>query len=67
VRAARSISFLGSPHRRLSLRDVEGATVHVYPMPFGREAPRKPPLPNDLTYETPWVPRIQASTLKLIW
>jgi hypothetical protein len=35
----------------LSSRDVAGATVHVYPMPFGREARSKPPFPSDLTYD----------------
>ena len=35
----------------LSSRDVAGATVHVYPMPFGREARRKPPFPSDPTYD----------------
>jgi len=35
----------------LSSRDVAGASVHVYPMPFGNEARRKPPFPIDLTYD----------------
>ena len=35
----------------LSSRDVAGATVHVHPMPFGREARRKPPFPSDPTYD----------------
>jgi Pyridoxal-phosphate dependent enzyme len=35
----------------LSSRDVAGAAVHVYPMPFGREARRKPPFPSDPTYD----------------
>jgi hypothetical protein len=35
----------------LSSRDVAGAAVHVCPMPFGREARRKPPFPSDPTYD----------------
>jgi hypothetical protein len=37
--------------RTLTLRDVAGATIHVYPAPFGRQALRKPPFPSDPQYE----------------
>ncbi len=37
--------------RALSQRDVAGATVHVYPLPFGREARIKPPFPSDPHYD----------------
>jgi hypothetical protein len=37
--------------RTLTPRDVAGATIHVYPAPFGRAAHSKPPFPSDPTYE----------------
>jgi hypothetical protein len=37
--------------RTLTRRDVAGATIHVYPAPFGREARNKPPFPSDAHYE----------------
>jgi hypothetical protein len=37
--------------RRLTARDVSGATIHVHPAPFGREAWSKPPFPSDAAYE----------------
>jgi Pyridoxal-phosphate dependent enzyme len=37
--------------RALSEADVAGATIHVYPLPFGRESSSRPPFPSDLHYE----------------
>jgi hypothetical protein len=37
--------------RTLPERDVAGATIHIYPAPFGREASSKPPFPADPQYE----------------
>jgi hypothetical protein len=37
--------------RTLTARDVAGATIHVHPAPFGREARSKPPFPSDPEYE----------------
>jgi hypothetical protein len=38
--------------RILRPRHVAGATVHVYPAPFGHEARSKPPFPSDPQYES---------------
>ena len=37
--------------RRLEPNEVAGATIHVYPLPFGREATSKPPFPSDPHYD----------------
>ena len=37
--------------RTLSLDEVAGATIHEYPLPFGREARSKPPFPSDPHYD----------------
>jgi hypothetical protein len=37
--------------RTLSIEEVAGATIHIYPLPFGREAKGKPPFPADPHYE----------------
>ena len=37
--------------RTLSADEVAGAAIHVYPLPFGREARRKPPFPSDPHYD----------------
>jgi hypothetical protein len=37
--------------RTLTPREVAGATIHVYPAPFGREAQSRPPFPSDAGYE----------------
>ena len=37
--------------RRLEPNEVAGATIHVYPLPFGREAKSKPPFPSDPHYD----------------
>lgn len=37
--------------RALSPNDVAGATIHEYPVPFGRVAQTKPPIPSDPHYE----------------
>jgi hypothetical protein len=37
--------------RTLTAREVAGATVYVFPAPFGREASVKPPFPCDPYYE----------------
>lgn len=37
--------------RTLTANEVAGATIHVYPLPFGREAKTKPPFPSDPHYD----------------
>ena len=37
--------------RSLTAGDVAGATIHVYPLPYGREARTKPPFPSDPHYD----------------
>jgi hypothetical protein len=37
--------------RTLTAADVAGATIHVYPTPFAREAKSKPPFPSDPHYD----------------
>ncbi|MDE2284726.1 MAG: pyridoxal-phosphate dependent enzyme [Hyphomicrobiales bacterium] len=37
--------------RALSPADVAGASIHVYPVPFGREGRAKPPFPSDPHYD----------------
>jgi hypothetical protein len=37
--------------RRLEPNEVAGATIHVYPLPFGRGAKTKPPFPSDPHYD----------------
>jgi hypothetical protein len=37
--------------RALSPHDVAGASIHVYPLAFGREAKIKPPFPSDPHYD----------------
>lgn len=37
--------------RRLEPHEVAGATIHVHPVPFGREARVKPPFPSDPHYD----------------
>lgn len=37
--------------RALSLDEVAGATIHEYPVPFGREARTRPPFPSDPHYD----------------
>jgi hypothetical protein len=37
--------------RTLTANEVSGATIHVYPVPFGREAKAKPPFPSDPHYD----------------
>jgi hypothetical protein len=37
--------------RTLTANEVGGATIHVYPLPFGREAKAKPPFPSDPHYD----------------
>lgn len=37
--------------RALHAADVAGATIHEYPVPFGREARTKPPFPSDPHYD----------------
>lgn len=37
--------------RTLSSNEVAGAMIHVYPLPFGREAKNKPSFPSDPHYE----------------
>jgi len=37
--------------RTLSSNEVAGAMIHVYPLPFGREAKSKPPFPSDPHYD----------------
>jgi Pyridoxal-phosphate dependent enzyme len=37
--------------RALSANEVAGATIHVYPVPFGRETKNKPPFPSDPHYD----------------
>ena len=37
--------------RTLTAADVAGATIHVYPAPFAREAKSKPPFPSDPHYD----------------
>jgi hypothetical protein len=37
--------------RTLNAADVAGATIHVYPAPFGRAAKNKPPFPSDPHYD----------------
>jgi hypothetical protein len=37
--------------RTLTAREVAGATIHIHPVPFGREARTKPPFPSDPEYE----------------
>jgi len=37
--------------RTLSTNEVAGATIHVYPLPFGREAKNRPPFPSDPHYD----------------
>jgi hypothetical protein len=47
-RARRHVVQVG---RALTSADVAGATIHVYPAPFGREAKSKPPFPSDPHYD----------------
>jgi hypothetical protein len=37
--------------RTLTAHDVAGATIHVHPAPFSREARSRPPFPSDAAYE----------------
>ncbi len=37
--------------RALTPAEVAGATIHVYPAPFGREAKLRPPFPSDPHYD----------------
>lgn len=37
--------------RTLTANEVAGATIHVYPLPFGRGAKTKPPFPSDPHYD----------------
>ena len=37
--------------RTLSADEIAGATIHIYPLPFGREAKAKPPFPSDPHYD----------------
>jgi 1-aminocyclopropane-1-carboxylate deaminase/D-cysteine desulfhydrase-like pyridoxal-dependent ACC family enzyme len=37
--------------RTLTANEVAGATIHVYPLPFGREAKVKPSFPSDPHYD----------------
>jgi hypothetical protein len=37
--------------RTLTANEVGGATIHVYPLPFGREAKTKSPFPSDPHYD----------------
>lgn len=37
--------------RTLSATDVPGATIHVYPLAFGKEAKTRPPFPSDPHYD----------------
>ena len=37
--------------RTLTPCEVAGATIHVHPAPFGREARSRPPFPSDPGYE----------------
>jgi hypothetical protein len=37
--------------RALTPAEVGGATIHIYPAPFGREAKIKPPFPSDPHYD----------------
>jgi hypothetical protein len=37
--------------RTLTPHDVAGATIHVHPAPFGRDARSRPPFPSDAGYE----------------
>jgi hypothetical protein len=37
--------------RALTADEAAGATIHVYPLPFGREAEAKPPFPSDPHYD----------------
>jgi hypothetical protein len=37
--------------RALTPAEVAGATIHIYPAPFGREAKSKPPFPSDPHYD----------------
>jgi 1-aminocyclopropane-1-carboxylate deaminase/D-cysteine desulfhydrase-like pyridoxal-dependent ACC family enzyme len=37
--------------RQLEPNEVTGATIHIYPLPFGREAKTKPPFPSDPHYD----------------
>ena len=37
--------------RKLEPDEVAGATIHVYPLPFGRETKSKPPFPSDPHYD----------------
>jgi len=37
--------------RALTPAEVTGATIHIYPAPFGREAKIKPPFPSDPHYD----------------
>ncbi len=37
--------------RTLTANEVAGATIHIFPLPFGREATSKPPFPSDPHYD----------------
>ena len=37
--------------RKLAPQEAGGATIHAYPLPFGREAKGKPPFPSDPNYD----------------
>jgi hypothetical protein len=37
--------------RTLTANEVAGATIHIHPLPFGREARIKPPFPSDPHYD----------------
>jgi hypothetical protein len=37
--------------RKLAPAEVAGATIHEYPLPFGREAMARPPFPSDPHYD----------------
>ena len=37
--------------RALSADEIAGATIYIYPLPFGREAKAKPPFPSDPHYD----------------
>jgi 1-aminocyclopropane-1-carboxylate deaminase/D-cysteine desulfhydrase-like pyridoxal-dependent ACC family enzyme len=46
--ARRHVAQVG---RELSPNEVAGATIHAYPLPFGREARTRPPFPSDPHYD----------------
>jgi 1-aminocyclopropane-1-carboxylate deaminase/D-cysteine desulfhydrase-like pyridoxal-dependent ACC family enzyme len=56
--------------RTLTANEVAGATIHVYPLPFGREAKTKPPFPSDPHYDAKAWEKCVAQTARgrvLFW